>query len=158
MNFEEQLAAYCRLRDKLGWRELRGFTSSATPGAPGNDCWMQRRGLAVWINPSSGLNIGIKNHVGSGYGGLENRSTKGLNHPPRSKMTLEEILPLWVDAVFTPGPRIDFRLQSRLIYILDELGLLAELKTPCTSTPTPNNTNSTSAAIASSSSMTIASA
>ncbi|OHD24594.1 MAG: hypothetical protein A2Y38_01340 [Spirochaetes bacterium GWB1_59_5] len=131
--FDDQLAAYLRLRKKLGWQELRGFTSSSTPGAPVNDCWMQRRGIAVWVNP--GLNIGLKNSVGSGYGGLENRGSKGLNHPPRSKMSWEEIVPLWREGYESIK---DFRLACRLAIILSELQILC-----------PNNTKSTSAATAS---------
>src|SRR5438132_804760 len=107
-----ELERYKALRKKLGWRELHGFVSSATPDqTEPNDCWMQRDGIAVWCNPGYGLNIGIKHWTGSGYQCLENCSKIGINHPPRSKMSLEQIIPLWIEGVQNIS---DFRLKVRL--------------------------------------------
>ncbi len=119
----EQVTAYLRLRRLLGWRELRGFESS---GGGGFDGWMQHVGIAVWVNPQSGLNIGIKNKVGSGYGGLENYGSKGINHAPRSKMSYAEIAALWVEGFEKlPQFRKDaFVEQSTIALILDALGLI----------------------------------
>lgn len=114
MTLEQQQSAYHSLRSKLGWRELRGFDG-------GKDCWCQRDGIAVWLGPTEGLNIGLKNSIGSGYCGLENRSSKGLNHPPRSKMMWDEIVRLWRDAYGRIG---DFKLAARLAIILNELGVI----------------------------------
>ncbi len=112
-DFDKQVAIYRRLQRVLGWRELRGFQSSAPGG--GFDGWIQRRGIAIWINPSGGLQIGYKNRVGnySPLTGLEKRE----------KLTLEQAIAAWTKNMDhgSVAPELRFRLAVIITLIRSEL-------------------------------------